>query len=483
MSRNILSCLFVFLIFAVACFAWELEFGGSDAYNYTSAITQYMADSYVISANVFYETRNNTDILIFAVNEDGDSLWAYTFGDSLDNFASDILVKDDGSIYVCGFTYREEVSDTISNLYDAFVFKTDATGTIYWWRYYRYPGTYGHPSYPHGLTFSRIVETDDGFLVVGSKWTQSHIPAIYTTSLNDWMIHIDETGETLWEQSTPGGTLSSFAYCGDGVYKTGSTGVFSVSKYAFPVSSLWQSSFFTAPYTRSQANDIIITETGNVFAVGYEYQIPYIDSIEHLYSVGALLTPSGDSLLVGYIAPWESHVAKAVNHIDGSSRITVITSMTLSNSLGLVMLDSDATPLGLREYPVSGNFVINDACVNSHGEYVVVGYKGSLPTQAWVMKLDSVDFYSIEEDVASTPSDFQISAYPNPFNSAVAIDVPVDVSLEIFNVNGRIVDNRLSSKEGIHIWRPKPENGSGVYLVIAKYNNERLAMKSLIYLK
>jgi len=38
-----------------------------------------------------------------------------------------------------------------------------------------------------------------------------------------------------------------------------------------------------------------------------------------------------------------------------------------------------------------------------------------------------------------TPESFEISAHPNPFNSAVSITAPAGAEIEIFNVNGRIV--------------------------------------------
>jgi len=126
--------------------------------------------------------------------------------------------------------------------------------------------------------------------------------------------------------------------------------------------------------------------------------------------------------------------------------------------------------------------------------------------------IDTTD--SIEEEVEK-PSEITLSAYPNPFNSAVLISLdchslengnPDNVTIEIFNVNGRIVQplteaclqpHAVEVRGGAHgenpstssgndnyefIWQPDAALGSGVYLVRATIGGcERTAR--LVYLK
>jgi len=106
----------------------------------------------------------------------------------------------------------------------------------------------------------------------------------------------------------------------------------------------------------------------------------------------------------------------------------------------------------------------------------------------------------IEESPPATPEDFTLSAYPNPFNSAVTIslDVPVGAGLrparvEIFDLAGRRVaqlpspsvplpegegGNSFSLWEKVSegrmraefTWQPDATVGSGVYLVRARFD-------------
>ena len=114
---------------------------------------------------------------------------------------------------------------------------------------------------------------------------------------------------------------------------------------------------------------------------------------------------------------------------------------------------------------------------------------------------------AIEESPPATPEDFAISAYPNPFNSAVTIslDVPVDLTVEIFDINGRMVyDNFVGDGSPVpssngrgdlapttreFIWQPDVSIGSGVYLVRARFNSAQRPIdgqtttKRVVYLK
>ncbi len=123
------------------------------------------------------------------------------------------------------------------------------------------------------------------------------------------------------------------------------------------------------------------------------------------------------------------------------------------------------------------------------------------------------------EDFAepAKPAKMEISAYPNPFNSAVSITAPAGAEIEIFDVNGRRVAElpRLASlgtpsqakgnsplfKEGwpeagvflsegarlsptahSYVWRPEGNLGSGIYFVRATMGVESMT-KRIVYLR
>ncbi len=115
----------------------------------------------------------------------------------------------------------------------------------------------------------------------------------------------------------------------------------------------------------------------------------------------------------------------------------------------------------------------------------------------------------VSDDVL--PEVFSMSAYPNPFNSAVKISVDchsregANPEIEIFDINGRIVEeipanetvgsrpastvtNRTTGDAGVaptaheYVWTPDESVGSGVYLVRAKGADDEIT-KRIVYLK
>ncbi len=102
-----------------------------------------------------------------------------------------------------------------------------------------------------------------------------------------------------------------------------------------------------------------------------------------------------------------------------------------------------------------------------------------------------------------TPSAVSISAFPNPFNSAVTIAIDCrglinqTPTVEIFDVNGRMVEDgtvgaycirpfdgstRLTPTTQEYIWSPHESLPSGVYLVRATFGDEYSA-KPVVYIK
>ncbi|MGC9314866.1 MAG: carboxypeptidase regulatory-like domain-containing protein, partial [bacterium] len=84
--------------------------------------------------------------------------------------------------------------------------------------------------------------------------------------------------------------------------------------------------------------------------------------------------------------------------------------------------------------------------------------------------------------------DFELDGIaPNPFNSACAIsysiDRPGDVAIEVFDVNGRMVESienrRLTTGDYITVWNPE-DISSGVYLVRISLDGEGYSRKVLL---
>jgi len=100
-------------------------------------------------------------------------------------------------------------------------------------------------------------------------------------------------------------------------------------------------------------------------------------------------------------------------------------------------------------------------------------------------------------EITTTPSAYEIRAYPNPFNSSVTISISGEcdtpLRIEIYDVAGRkivesppapLIKGRAEQSEagGLFVWTPEKSLGSGVYLLRACYGEEPSITK-IIYLK
>jgi len=107
-------------------------------------------------------------------------------------------------------------------------------------------------------------------------------------------------------------------------------------------------------------------------------------------------------------------------------------------------------------------------------------------------RIDTMAAAVSANEMPPSPDKIEVSAHPNPFNSAVSITAPAGAEIEVFDVNGRIVAtpsfvlplNKGEMSEGQRgfIWRPDASLGSGVYLVRATVGEETVS-KRVVYLK
>jgi hypothetical protein len=88
------------------------------------------------------------------VVKEGNSFWSKKFGNKVTSLGTKLIVLDDGSVVCTGY-----VIDTINNLKDIFVVKTDAGGTNSIEKIYKNTGN------QYGID---IIKTQEGFLVLGS---------------------------------------------------------------------------------------------------------------------------------------------------------------------------------------------------------------------------------------------------------------------------------------------------------------------------
>ncbi|RKZ29592.1 hypothetical protein DRQ36_08170 [bacterium] len=104
------------------------------------------------------------------------------------------------------------------------------------------------------------------------------------------------------------------------------------------------------------------------------------------------------------------------------------------------------------------------------GGYIIAsslaGAEHTFGRNYYIIKTDSLGYSAIEDaNTGSKPEALSISAYPNPFNSAVRITVGAiresPLQIEIFDINGRMVaDIPLTESESAKL---SSMNASGAY--------------------
>lgn len=126
--------------------------------------------------------------------------------------------------------------------------------------------------------------------------------------------------------------------------------------------------------------------------------------------------------------------------------------------------------------------------INFH--YVVCRYMldASMHCEAISVSGDLIDSFSVSSALKATdavPEQFEMNAYPNPFNSSVIISVgALPANIEIFDLLGNCIWNRTIPRSAPveMVWTPEKTVPSGIYLVRATVDEKSLS-KRIVYLK
>lgn len=144
---------------------------------------------YLIAGDTAFASGNE-DAWLVKVGSNGSMLWNHTFGGpALDTFLSLVQLKD-GSIALSGYT-----SSYGSGSNDAWLVKTDSTGTLQWNK------TYGGPN--DEQAYSLINADEGGFALVGQTAVE--------IQKNYWLVKTNPSGNIQWKIKN-NATMDNFAY-------------------------------------------------------------------------------------------------------------------------------------------------------------------------------------------------------------------------------------------------------------------------------
>lgn len=151
-------------------------------------------------------TSSLGDIWVVKTDSNGYIDWEKSFGGTADDQAGDILQTSDGGYIFCGATQSND-GDVIGNhgLYDVWIVKLDATGTIQWQK------CFGGSAQDF---YGSLLQTNDGGYIFAAETVSNDgdVSGQHNSATNDiWLVRLNSSGTLIW-QSCVGGTAGETVF-------------------------------------------------------------------------------------------------------------------------------------------------------------------------------------------------------------------------------------------------------------------------------
>jgi hypothetical protein len=323
-----------------------------------------------------------TGITFASANGPLEEQWNVTFYEKDDNYITSVTVADSDNYLAVGI---QGVSATNTDN-DAFIYKLDSSGNLAW------GSVFGGDQ---ADTFTEIIDTEDGYVAVGSTYSYS------PSGVSAWMVKLDESGNELWNKTFFDGSYS-FAYSAQqtsdegfilaGIYNAGS-----------PLAMILK--------TDSRGNE----EWSKSFGLGRLTTYDFFSSVKEssdggFIMAGNTLSYSSSKLEDGWLVKVDSTGNEQWNRsfgdvdIDGLSDVVVTSDgdyiavgkskpygESLFNGL-IVKTDSDGNVLWEKRYFEGSDSSFSSIIVDSDGNYIIGGSIGQVPNGT-VTASFGVDFY------------------------------------------------------------------------------------------
>ena len=469
-NKTIRNTLLLLCLAACAFAGWERTYGGSD-FDYGSAVVQTSDGGYIIAGRTESFGAGSYDVYLVKTDGDGDTLWTRTYGGSEYECGYSVAQTTDGGYIVVGRTYS-----FVTFSYEVYILKLTSLGDSVWTR--RYGGNDDDRGYSVAQT------TDGGYIVAGR--TNSYGAGSYDV----YVLKLNSSGDSVWTR-TYGGSFNdrghSVAQTFDGGYivtgVTRSFGAHSDDIYVLKLSSsgdtVWTRTYGGSDWDVGQS--VVQTSDGGYIIAGHTYSFGV--GLADIYLVKT--DAEGDTVWTRTYGGTDWDEGYSVAQTSDGGFIIAGTTSSFGDILGdvyVVKTDALGDTIWTRTYGGSDYDYGYSVAQTSDGGYIIAGgtYSfGAGSYDVYLIKTDSLGYTAIGESPSARPEDIAISAYPNPFNSAVVISVETQdfasLQIEVFDINGRIVANIpvgtrhvVSLRNHAVIWQPDESLGSGIYLVRLK---------------
>ena len=449
---------------------WTQTFGGLEVERGQS-VKQTTDGGYIIAGSTYSYGAGGSDLYLIKTDSNGDSLWTNTYGEIyLDQGYSGIQTIDGGYA----------IAGCLSM--DGCLFKTDVAGETLWMR------TYDYGSYDRLYCVEQT--TDCGYILTGST------RLIGTNQTDIYLVKTDSCGLVEWE-TTFGDTLCDSGYS---VQQTTSGG--------YIVTGIWadNNEYHIRTFlleTDADGNTIWIrTYGGELWNRGYSV----LQNDDGGFTVAGLQAgvgtdifllrtdSNGDSLWMrnygGSGGVGGSNPVSVQRTTDGGFIVVGTTDIIGGKNTYLVRTDSVGDTLWTKIIDGIDADVGHSVQQTADGGYIVVAESHNF------FPLDEGDILLIK--IASEtgieidpPNNFPSVALDiislSPFSSSLSITYsipePADVSLVVYDVSGRLIENLVNTQmqSGIYseTWRPSQNIPDGCYLIALDTCGQQVVLKCL----
>ncbi|KQC14370.1 MAG: hypothetical protein APR63_14440 [Desulfuromonas sp. SDB] len=161
---------------------WARTFGGSSV-DRGLFVQQTDDEGYIVVGYTYsFGGGNYSDIILVKTDDDGDSSWTKIIGTTQTDKAFSVQQTTDGGYIIVGYTINNGVES------DIWLIKTDNYGNTMWIK------SIGTSSFDE-WGYSVQQTTDGGYIIVGDCWTG------YPNYFDIWLIKTNSNGDTLWTKT------------------------------------------------------------------------------------------------------------------------------------------------------------------------------------------------------------------------------------------------------------------------------------------
>ncbi len=425
----------------------------------------------------------DSDAFIVRTVAGSSPVWGVTLGGAGDDDAQAVIGLPDSTFIFTGSTESFGAGGS-----DLWLVKLDDSGDTLWTR------TFGTGGNEHGLAVAAT--PDGGYIMAGYAGDAG--------SESAFIVKTNSDGDAEWTGNYAANTIATAVipvlaggYMVAGYSTEGDFGRddYFVMKLDATGDSVW-ARHYGGSYSEKATGIVEILGGGFVIAGNsYTYGIPIFSNI-YLFEIDS----DGDSVRAKSYGGMSNYTAHSIAPaLDGG--LLVAGSIEQSSNIEFYILKTDdyLDTLWTRSYGSLGDDVAYSAVQLEDTGIVVAGktfMNGN--NDFWILKFGGDITSRVREGAVERPGAMAISAYPNPFNSAVRISVVEGLRpsrVEIFDINGKRVrgfegsrvhggipnaDNRAPISE--FVWFPDESVGSGVYLIRATVG-DNTTTRRIVYLR